>query len=56
MFDGSVSRPPRKTVAAMFTARHFGVPLVLAGGTPPPIYGPNREEMAKMRERMAAKV
>ena len=28
----------------------------LAGGTPPPIYGPNREEMAKMRERMAAKV
>ena len=29
----------------------------LAGGTPPPIYGPNREEMAKMREQMqAAKV
>jgi uncharacterized damage-inducible protein DinB len=24
----------------------------LAGGTPPPIYGPNREEMAKMREQM----
>lgn len=31
--------------------------LRLAGGTPPPIYGPNREEMAKMREQMeAAKV
>jgi uncharacterized damage-inducible protein DinB len=29
----------------------------LAGGTPPGIYGPNREEMAKLRERMqAAKV
>jgi uncharacterized damage-inducible protein DinB len=29
----------------------------LAGGTPPGIYGPNREEMAAMRERMqAAKV
>jgi uncharacterized damage-inducible protein DinB len=29
----------------------------LAGGTPPPIYGPNREETAAMRERMqAAKV
>ena len=28
----------------------------LAGGTPPPIYGPNREEMATMRERQAAKV
>jgi uncharacterized damage-inducible protein DinB len=27
----------------------------LAGGTPPGIYGPNREEMAAMRERMAAK-
>ncbi|HEY7505364.1 MAG TPA: DinB family protein [Gemmatimonadales bacterium] len=26
----------------------------LAGGTPPGIYGPNREEMAKMRERMQA--
>ena len=26
----------------------------LAGGTPPPIYGPNREEMAAMRERMQA--
>jgi uncharacterized damage-inducible protein DinB len=24
----------------------------LAGGTPPGIYGPNREEMAAMRERM----
>jgi uncharacterized damage-inducible protein DinB len=24
----------------------------LAGGTPPGIYGPNREEMAKLRERM----
>ena len=29
----------------------------LAGGTPPSIYGPNREEMAKMREqRQTAKV
>jgi uncharacterized damage-inducible protein DinB len=29
----------------------------LAGGTPPAIYGPNREQMAAMRERMqAAKV
>ncbi|HKU60605.1 MAG TPA: DinB family protein [Gemmatimonadales bacterium] len=28
--------------------------LRLAGGTPPPIYGPNREEMAKMREQMEA--
>ena len=28
----------------------------LAGGTPPPIYGPNREEMAMMRERQTAKV
>jgi uncharacterized damage-inducible protein DinB len=29
----------------------------LAGGTPPGIYGPNREEMAKLQERMqAAKV
>jgi hypothetical protein len=28
----------------------------LAGGTPPGIYGPNREEMAKMREQMTAKV
>ena len=26
----------------------------LAGGTPPGIYGPNREEMAKLRERMQA--
>ena len=26
----------------------------LAGGTPPPIYGPNREEMVTMRERQAA--
>jgi hypothetical protein len=24
----------------------------LAGGTPPGIYGPNREDMAAMRERM----
>jgi len=28
----------------------------LAGGTSPGIYGPNREEMAAMRERMTAKV
>lgn len=28
----------------------------LAGGTPPGIYGPNREEMAALRERMKAKV
>ena len=28
----------------------------LSGGTPPGIYGPNREEMAAMREKMAAKV
>jgi uncharacterized damage-inducible protein DinB len=28
----------------------------LAGGTPPGIYGPNREDMAKMRERQTAKV
>ncbi|HET9040492.1 MAG TPA: DinB family protein [Gemmatimonadales bacterium] len=28
----------------------------LAGGTAPGIYGPNREEMAAMRERMTAKV
>ena len=28
----------------------------LAGGTPPGIYGPNREDMAAMRERMTAKV
>jgi uncharacterized damage-inducible protein DinB len=28
----------------------------LAGGTPPGIYGPNREAMAAMRERMKAKV
>ncbi|MEO7986990.1 MAG: DinB family protein [Gemmatimonadales bacterium] len=27
----------------------------LAGGTPPGIYGPNREEMAAVRERAAAK-
>jgi uncharacterized damage-inducible protein DinB len=27
----------------------------LAGGIPPGIYGPNREEMAAMRERMTAK-
>jgi uncharacterized damage-inducible protein DinB len=26
----------------------------LAGGTPPGIYGPNREEMAKLRERLQA--
>jgi len=30
---------------------------LMAGGTPPGIYGPNREEMAAMQERMqAAKV
>ncbi len=28
----------------------------LAGGTPPGIYGPNREEMAATRQKMAAKV
>ena len=28
----------------------------LSGGTPPGIYGPNREEMAAMREKMTAKV
>jgi len=28
----------------------------LSGGTPPGIYGPNREEMVAMREKMAAKV
>jgi len=42
----------------MHTIHHRGqLTLVcrLAGGTPPGLYGPNREEMVKMREEMKAR-
>ncbi|MGE5176989.1 MAG: DinB family protein [Hyphomicrobiales bacterium] len=58
-FDGSMMK--RRDVlwyALLQHSNHHRAQLVLlcrlAGGTPPGLYGPNREEMAAMMEKMAA--